>query len=308
MKFFPGLAMSAALVCVATAANAQMLAPYDAGKARLVSDVDEPYVGAPPMPVPSAPRYYGYGPDRGYAPDRGGYAPDRGYAPDPRYSAERGYGPDRGYAPPERGYAPDRGYGPGRDYGYAPGPELLPTHEVYAILRENGFSPLGIPRQRGYVFVIAVLDRGGEDGRLMIDGRNGRIIRFVPASQWGQAYDRMSYGRGAADRGPQPAPSSSAAAGTLPAPMAVNGTPRQPAALPPVASRGAVPVPLKPPAVISAKPTVQPAQQAAVNEAKPAEAPAPKAAATVGEAKPENKPVAPSIKPTQDMPAAQGLD
>ena len=55
-------------------------------------------------------------------------------------------------------------------------------HEVYAVLRDNGFSPLGIPRLRGYVYTIAVIDRGGEDGRLVIDARNGRIIRFMPAA------------------------------------------------------------------------------------------------------------------------------
>src|SRR6266436_2050392 len=108
MKSFPGLAVSAALVFAATAANAQMLAPYDAGKARPVSDVDGPYVvGPPPAEVPPpAPRYYGYRPDRGYAPERGGYAPDRGYGPDYRYESDRGY---------DRSYGPDRGYGP--EYG-----------------------------------------------------------------------------------------------------------------------------------------------------------------------------------------------
>ena len=60
-------------------------------------------------------------------------------------------------------------------------PGLLPLTEVYAVLRENGFSPLGIPRLRGFVYTIAVIDRGGEDGRLVIDARNGRIIRFMPA-------------------------------------------------------------------------------------------------------------------------------
>ena len=29
------------------------------------------------------------------------------------------------------------------------GPTLLPATEVYTVLRENGFSPLGIPRLRG---------------------------------------------------------------------------------------------------------------------------------------------------------------
>ena len=52
----------------------------------------------------------------------------------------------------------------------------------HRIIREAGFSPLGIPRQRGFIYTIAVIDRGGEDGRLVIDARSGRILRFVPAS------------------------------------------------------------------------------------------------------------------------------
>jgi hypothetical protein len=28
---------------------------------------------------------------------------------------------------------------------------LLPPQEVYTIVRESGFSPLGIPQQRGFV-------------------------------------------------------------------------------------------------------------------------------------------------------------
>src|ERR1700761_38909 len=51
--------------------------------------------------------------------------------------------------------------------GYGYGPTLLPPREVYTVVRENGFSPLGAPRQRGLVYVIAVIDRGGNDGRLV---------------------------------------------------------------------------------------------------------------------------------------------
>src|SRR5690349_8867711 len=69
------------------------------------------------------------------------------------------------------------------NYGGGYAPSLLPPTEVYAVLRDNGFSPLGIPHQRGMVYTIAVVDRNGEDGRLVIDARNGRIIRFMPA--WG---------------------------------------------------------------------------------------------------------------------------
>jgi len=58
---------------------------------------------------------------------------------------------------------------PGPRYGY--GPSLLPSTEVYSVLRDNGFSPLGIPRLRGFVYTIAAIDRGGhpEAGRLQPD-------------------------------------------------------------------------------------------------------------------------------------------
>jgi len=72
-----------------------------------------------------------------------------------------------------------------------------------------------------------------------------------------------------------------------------------PASLPSVASRGAVPAQAQRPAVVATKPPAQPLQQSA---AKPAEAP--KQASTVGEA----KPAAPQIKPSQEMPAVQGLE
>src|SRR5947209_1875346 len=62
-------------------------------------------------------------------------------------------------------------------------PRLLPPQEVYTVVRENGFSPLGVPRQHGFVYSIAVIDRGGEDGRLVIDARNGQILRFMPADR-----------------------------------------------------------------------------------------------------------------------------
>ena len=58
------------------------------------------------------------------------------------------------------------------------------------MVRENGFSPLGIPQRRGLVYTIAVIDRGGGDGRLIIDARTGRIIRFLPAYRHGQNFQR----------------------------------------------------------------------------------------------------------------------
>jgi len=74
-------------------------------------------------------------------------------------------------------YQPNYGYGP--QYGY--GPALIPMPEVYTVLRSNGFSPLGVPHQRGFIYVISAIDPTGQDGQVMIDGRSGQIIRFVPA-------------------------------------------------------------------------------------------------------------------------------
>src|SRR5206468_6207672 len=104
----------------------------------------------------------------------------------PRYTATSDFGaPDVVVAPHP---VPGPQYAPEPRYGYRPGPGLLPSTEVYAVLRDNGFSPLGIPRLRGFVYTIAAIDRGGDDGRLIIDARNGRIIRFVPAHRMGDNY------------------------------------------------------------------------------------------------------------------------
>ncbi len=222
---------------------------------------------------------------------------------------------DGPYAPPEAALPPPPRYGYG--YGYderGPAPALLPPTEVYAVLRDNGFSPLGIPRLRGSVYTIAVIDRRGDDGRLVIDARDGRILRFMPAADaygMAPAYED----RAVVPYGPQSA---------LPAPIMVrSGPPRPPAPIPHVASRKAPPLPKAapprgetpvaaakptapmPPQVTAQQPTPQaePAQQAAAVQAKPAEAAPQAAQPTIGQARP-----APTILPTQDMPAAQGLD
>jgi hypothetical protein len=184
---------------------------------------------------------------------------------------------------------PHYAYGP-RD-GYGPGPGLLPSTEVYAVLRDNGFSPLGIPRLRGFVYTIAVIDRGGEDGRLIIDARNGRIIRFVPADQMGgNVYHEQS-----ALREPLVAQPPQALDHVQTAPPPSRPAPR-------VASR-TVPMPKASP--IAAKPAPAPVQQATAPAPKSAEVQAAAAPVTTGAA--PAKP-APQIAPTQDMPTVQGLE
>jgi hypothetical protein len=181
---------------------------------------------------------------------------------------------------------------------YYGGPMLLPPLEVYTVVRENGFSPLGVPQQRGFIYTIAVVDRGGNDGRLVIDARNGRILRFMRADRMGDNFN-------------QGLPGAYGPAGPLPPAGALRGEPRPPGSVPHVASRTpAVPMPraapphageIKP---LAAKPAPEPAQQSAAVQAKPADAPPPAAPPAVVEA----KPAAPGIQPTQTMPKVQGLD
>ncbi len=200
-------------------------------------------------------------------------------------------------------------------------PSLLPPVEVYTVLRENGYLPLGAPRQRGFVYTISVIDQGGDDGRLVIDARDGHIIRFTPAYRMGDNYDEelsATYGT----------------VGPMPPPIQAR-VPRPPAPIPHVASR--VPVPKRsplaarsaqapaqaaapatqaavPPPAQTQAAAPQPAQQAAV-EPKPAEtqaaAPQPVQQAevpTVGQAAPPPAAPAPAILPTQAMPKVQGLE
>jgi hypothetical protein len=190
-------------------------------------------------------------------------------------------------------------YGPEPRYG---SPGLLPSTEVYSVLRDNEFLPLGIPRLRGFVYTIAAIDRGGESGRLIIDARNGRIIRFLPSYRTDDNFDQEQ----SALRGPfmaQPPHAQSPQAQTGPqvqAPDNVQAAPR-PSRPAHVASR-AVPMPKASP--IAAKPAPARVQQAAAPAPKSAEV---RAAAPVTTGSAPAKPV-PQIAPTQDMPNVQGLE
>jgi hypothetical protein len=246
MKLITGWVMSAGLMLAATAANAQVLAPYGVAGSRYtaVSDVGGPYAAMPQeAPVPG---------------------------------------------------------------GYGRGPSLLPPQEVYTVLRESGFSPLGIPQLRGQVYTIAVIDRGGDDGRLVIDARTGRIIRFMPAYRMGGNLNddpTVTYGP----------------VGPLPPVSQVRGPPRPPLSIPRVASRTPLPVPRASPspageplaarpAADAVKPAPEPAQRSAATQAaKPVDT---QAAAPAAPAAVEAKPAPPQVQlqPTQAMPKAQGLD
>jgi hypothetical protein len=215
----------------------------------------------------------------------------------PRYAPVSDFEGPGPYAamPPE---APDPRYGaPMPRYG---GPMLLPPEEVYTVLRKNRFSPLGAPQQRGFIYVISVVDRTGEDGRLVIDARSGQIIRFMPAHRMGNNFNDDLSG----SYGP---------AGLLPPVSSTRGPPRPPGSVPHVASRAPqVPVPKPPPPradevkPLAEKPVAPPPQQSAAVAPKPADAQvAPQASAPPAA---EAKPAAPQIAPTQEMPKVQGLE
>jgi hypothetical protein len=271
MKLFTGWVLAAGLALTATAASAQVSGPSR------VSDFTGPYVDGPYRGAPY------------YAP------PPAEVAPPPPLPPRYGYGPGPGYG----------AYGP----GYAPA-ALVPPHEVYSIIREAGFSPLGIPRQRGFIYTIAVIDRGGEDGRLVIDARSGRILRFVPAWQNGSPYEGGAWNSSYGPPGPLP-------------PGDVRSDLKPPIATPRVASRS---VPVPKPSPLAAKPAAEPATPAAAGAAKPAPEPVaskpaaepPTQQAAAAQVKPaeaapattgqvQAKP-APAILPTQEMPKAQGLE
>jgi hypothetical protein len=243
--------------------------------------------------------------------------------------------------PPPRIHVPGPSYGPGPRYGVGYAPAVLPPHEIYAILREAGFSPLGAPQQRGLVYTVAAIDRRGEDGRMVIDARSGRILRFMPAYQMG---DRMNEGV-VARYGPQaalpelpqyrrppfdanaartagnapsaaaPAPKQKVASRTATVPLPKQpparavATPAKPVAVekPPVIDKPIAEKPAEP----AATPTPAPVQQSAVTESKPAEVKAPEAAPAVptpAAEKPETPPTVapPATEAKPETPAATG--
>jgi hypothetical protein len=194
------------------------------------------------------------------------------------------------------------------------GPPLLAPQEVYPVLRANGFHPLGTLRQRGPVYIVAAMASDGEDGRVVMDGRDGHIIEFIPAFSMGKF-----------DLPVAPAPYGAARSiGSIPRPYPIAGAPRPPLPIPHVASRNAPLPKMSPPRAaevpresvrersseipkLAAKPPFDKPGPEPVRKVVPSEtqtAAAAQSAATSNQA----KPLPPAILPTEQMPAAQGLE
>jgi hypothetical protein len=58
----------------------------------------------------------------------------------------------------------------------------LPPYEIMTIVRSAGFDPVGSPALRGGIYHLRAVDLGGEDVRLLVDARTGRIQSVAPMS------------------------------------------------------------------------------------------------------------------------------
>jgi hypothetical protein len=202
--------------------------------------------------------------------------------------------------PPEAAVIVGRGAYPPRieTRGYGVYDDALHPFEIVRIIRSTGYEPLGPPVRRRWVYTISALNPEGDDGRVVLDARTGRIVRFVPAEV---SNDEMieAYGPPGMPPSPEKANARTSLRPPLPIPHVASRTPaatsgksepRTVGVAPPSSQPGATQAPAQ------AKPADTNSQEAKSQEVKASEI---KAA--------EPKPPV-QLRPTQEMPAAQGLD
>jgi len=68
----------------------------------------------------------------------------------------------------------------------------VPAYEVVAIVRSTGLEPLTRPVRNGPAYALRALDPAGQEVRVVVDARNGRIARVVPVP--GPRYVDPRYG------------------------------------------------------------------------------------------------------------------
>ncbi|MDR3464919.1 MAG: hypothetical protein P4M07_03150, partial [Xanthobacteraceae bacterium] len=146
-------------------------------------------------------------------------------------------------------------------YGY--GEEIIPPFQAVRNLRATGYEPISRPVRRRFVYLVAVINPQGMEGRAVLDAHSGRILRFVPAG-YGDDDGIGAYGPSVSP-GPPPVPRKLTTRSSL----------RPPASVPHVA--------FPPPPAVSGKSDARPGeatklpagqQQAAVAPPKPAADPA----------------------------------
>jgi hypothetical protein len=73
--------------------------------------------------------------------------------------------------------------------------EVLSPAEIFGILRESRFRPIGPVQRRGRFYVVRTIAPRGEDVRVAVDGLSGRIVWVRPIDD-----EPQRYGMGPADR------------------------------------------------------------------------------------------------------------
>ncbi len=190
----------------------------------------------------------------------------------------------------------------------SPYDESIPPREVMRMLRSTGFHPLGPPVLRRFAYTVSAVNAQGENGRVVVDARSGRILRFMPDAA-GREEAATAPGAPATAAVPNQKTNAAQGAPKPPPPRVASRTPQ--AQTPsqgsvqgtaPGAFQGSVTVPAS-----AAKPaastvgTAPPADPAAAAPTKSAEI-------KPADAKPATAKPTVQLLPTQPMPPVQGLD
>jgi hypothetical protein len=82
----------------------------------------------------------------------------------------------------------------------------LPPYEVMNIVRSSGMRPMGPPARRGRIYLLHAVERNGDDVRVVVDARSGRIVSVTPMMD----FPPPSYGASSAyEPAPMDEPTSS---------------------------------------------------------------------------------------------------
>jgi hypothetical protein len=70
-------------------------------------------------------------------------------------------------------------------------PSVLPPHEIITIVRSAGLNPVSRPARRGTNYLLRAIDEGGQEVRVVVDGRIGEVIAVTPMAYGGREIDPM---------------------------------------------------------------------------------------------------------------------
>jgi hypothetical protein len=197
----------------------------------------------------------------------------------------------------------------------APSPGLVQPFEINKIARDAGFSPLGLPRHEGTMYVLRAIDSRDILMRVVIDARSGAIRavnRIVPARPDGVARVMPPPGPPPYKAPPNALPGPPSVSPPRNAPPAdampadISGSPMSPKeadlSMPPLTMRpgthpapvGAPPLPRPRPSNLTMQKAKPPEKVPKAPAVKPSAAPA---AATVAPAAPRRAPATPNGVP-----------